>query len=166
MEMLIRAIPLVLKQAPEARFVIAGDGNQSEYLKSLVNSSGVSKNVIFLGWISQDMLPDYLALSDIYVSTSLSDSTSISLHEAMACELAPVVTDLPANREWINDGENGFIVPVNNHQALAEKIIYLIQNKAVRERFGKENRKIIKARAEYEGQMSLAEKLYEQLSQR
>ncbi len=47
-EMLIRAIPLALKQAPQAKFIIAGDGSQSEYLKNLVNSSGVSKNVIFL----------------------------------------------------------------------------------------------------------------------
>jgi glycosyltransferase involved in cell wall biosynthesis len=161
--MLIRAIPLVLKQAPQARFIIAGTGRQSEYLKNLANSLGISRNINFVGWLMPDDLPDYLASADIYVSTSLSDSGSISLHEAMACELAPVVTDLPSIREWINDGENGLLVPVNNYQALAEKIIYLIQHKEIRERFGQENRRIIKEKAEYEEQMEQAEKLYEQL---
>ncbi|MFC2071768.1 glycosyltransferase [Chloroflexota bacterium] len=161
-EMLIRAVPLVLEQEPQARFIIIGDGEQRDYLGSLASSLGVLDNVRFMGWVSHDELPDYLASSDIYVSTSLSDSTSLSLQEAMACEVAPVVTDLPANREWVNDGENGFIVPVDNPKALAERIIDLIRNKESREKFGKEGRKIIKERAEYEEEMNKMEKIYQE----
>lgn len=162
-EMLIRAIPLILEHAPQASFIIAGDGEQKEYLRGVASSLGVSENVRFVGWIQHDELQGYLASSEIYVSTSLSDSTSVSLQEAMACELAPVVTDLPANREWIKDGENGFIVPIYNSQALADKIIYLIENKKVREIFGKEGRKIIKARAEYEMEMTKMEGIYQEM---
>ncbi|MBI4283999.1 MAG: glycosyltransferase family 4 protein [Chloroflexi bacterium] len=160
--MLVRAIPLVLEQEPQARFIIIGDGEQREHLDSLASSLGVADNVRFLGWVAHDELPAYLAASDIYVSTSLSDSTSLSLQEAMACELAPVVTDLPANREWVNDGENGFIVPQDNPKALAERIICLIRDKETRERFGKEGRKIIRERAEYEVEMSKMEKIYQE----
>jgi glycosyltransferase involved in cell wall biosynthesis len=159
-EMLVRAVPLVLEQAPQARFVIAGDGYQRGYLEKLTAELGVAQNVSFIGYLPHDELPGYLASSDIYVTTSRSDSSSQSLQEAMACELAPVATDLPANREWINDGENGFIVPQDDHKALAEKIVYLIENSETRAKFGKINRKLIVDNAEYEKEMGKVEKLY------
>ncbi len=162
-EMLIRAIPLVLRQMPEVKFIIAGEGEQRDYLKQLVNSLKVSENVRFVGWIPHNELPKYLASSDVYVSTSLSDGTSLSLQEAMACKLAPVVTDLPANREWIVDGKNGFIVPINDVPALASRIVYLLQNNETRKRFGEIGRKVIAERAEYKKEMAKMEKIYEGL---
>lgn len=159
-EMLIRAIPLILRQVTQTMFIIAGDGEQRDYLRNLANSLGVSSAIKFVGWILHDELPKYLALSDVYVSTSLADSTSLSLQEAMACELPPVVTDLPANREWITEGENGYIVPVNDVSALAIKIIYLLQNKEIRDTFGKMCRKIIAESAEYKKEMGKVEELY------
>lgn len=160
-EMLIRAIPLILKQAPQAKFIIGGDGIQRGYLQSLANSLGVADSIRFVGWMSHDELPQYLSSSDIYASTSSSDSTSLSLQEAMACGLAPVVTDLAANREWIADGENGFIVARDDISALADRVVYLIQNNDVRANFGEAGRKIIQERAEYKKEMEKAEKLYQ-----
>jgi len=162
MEMLIRTVPLVLKQEPKTRFMIVGDGEQREFLENLAMSLGVSANILFAGWIPNDELPDYLASSDIYVSTSLSDSTSLCLQEAMACQVAPVVTDLSGNREWIKDGENGFLVSLGDIEALAERIVYLIRNKEIGQKVGKANRKIIMERAEYEKEMSKAEKIYQE----
>jgi glycosyltransferase involved in cell wall biosynthesis len=162
-EMLVRAIPLVLKQTPQARFIIGGEGAQRGYLENLANTLGAAQNVSFLGYLHHDELPAYLASSDIYVTTSRSDSTSLSLQEAMACGLSPVVTDLPANREWITDGENGFIVPQDDYQSLAEKIVYLIENSETRIKFGKINRKLIEDKAEYEKEMAKVEKLYEDM---
>lgn len=164
-EMLIKAIPLVLKQVSEARFIIVGDGEQTEYLKGLADSLGASSSVRFLGLIPHDELPEYLASSDIYISTSLSDSTSLSLQEAMACELAPVVTDLPANREWVTDGESGFIVPVGDHEMLADKILYLLTNKETRDKFGKTGRILIASRAEHQKEMARMGKIYENLAE-
>jgi glycosyltransferase involved in cell wall biosynthesis len=161
--MLVKAIPLVLNQIPEARFIIAGDGNKRKYLEKLAANLGVSLNIKFVGHVSHDELPDYLASSQIYVSTSRSDSSSQSLHEAMACELAPIVTDLPANREWITDGENGYIVPQNDHRALAEKIIYLLENNDVRTKFGRTSRQIIVEKDDYLKEMAKVEKLYAEL---
>ncbi len=162
-EMLVRAIPLVLQQASQVRFIIGGDGPQKSYLEKLTTTLGVSRSVTFVGYLPHDELPNYLAAADIYVSTSRSDSSSQSLQEAMACELAPVLTDLPANREWINDGENGFIVPQDDHRALAEKIIYLINNSEIRAKFGKINRRMIQDRAEYTEEMGKVEKLYQRM---
>ena len=163
LEMLIRAISLVLEHSPQASFVIAGDGEQGEYLKNLAGSLGCSENIRFVGQIAHDELPQYLASSDIYVSPSLSDSASLSVQEAMACEVAPIVTDLSGNREWVTDGENGFLVPVNDIQALANKIVYLLKNEEAGRKFGRLGRKIIRERAEYEREMERMEKLYQRI---
>jgi len=162
-EALIRAIPLVLKHVPQASFIIAGEGEQREYLENLASSLGCAANVGFVGRIAHDELPKYLASSDIYVSTSLSDSASLSLQEAMACEIAPVVTDLPGNREWITDGENGFLVPTKDIKALANKIVHLLKNRETGRKFGRRGRKIIQERAEYEKEMERVERLYERV---
>ena len=163
-EMLVRAVPLVLKQAPQTCFIIGGEGEQKVYLENLAAELGVSGSIKFIGYINHEELPGYLASSDIYVTTSRSDSSSQSLQEAMACELAPVATDLPANREWIIDGENGFVVPQDDYLAMAGKIVYLVNNKEVREKIGKVNRKIIEDRAEQEKEMGRVEKNYAALT--
>lgn len=162
-EMLIKTIPLVLEQVPDAKFIIGGDGPHRKYLEELARSLGVLESCRFVGYIPHNELPGYVASSDIYVSTSVSDSTSLSLQEAMACELAPVVTDLPANREWVTDGENGFVVAINDIHMLAERIIQLVQDKRTRERFGKRGRELIREKAEYEKEMERMESIYQTL---
>jgi glycosyltransferase involved in cell wall biosynthesis len=162
-EMLVRAIPLILVEVPEAKFIIGGQGEQKIYLENMAQSLGISNSVSFVGWIPHDDLSRFLASSDVYVSTSRSDSASLSLQEAMACELAPVVTDLPGNREWIDDSENGFVVPQNDVTALANKVAYLLKNSEARTRFGRLGREIIQERAEYQKEMAKMDKIYRQL---
>lgn len=162
---LVKAIPLVLAEIPQARFVIAGAGEQQGYLRELARDLGVSDNTKFIGWVPQTELPKYLSSADIYVSSSLSDGTSISLLEAMACELAPIVTDIPANRPWINEGENGFLFPVRDHRTLASKIIYLLKNQEIREDFGRRSRDIVQQNAEEETEMGKLERIYHELVQ-
>lgn len=159
-EMLIRAIPLVLAKAPQTRFIIGSDGEQRSYLEKLAKKLGVRKSISFVGYLAHDDVPAYLASSDIYVSTSHSDSSSQSLQEAMACGVAPVVADLPANREWIKDGENGYIVPQNDYRGLAEKIVYLLENKKLCDEFSNRNRRIIEETDDYQKEMGKVETLY------
>lgn len=163
-ESLIKATPLVLEQVPETKFIIAGDGEQGEYLKTFAVSLGVSDSVRFVGRLPHNELPKYLASADIYVSTSLSDSgISVSASEAMACGLPVVVTDSGNNKKWIKGEENGFVIPVRDPSQLAEKIVYLLRNPDTRKRFGEMNRKIIKEKQNYEKEMRKMEKLYEGL---
>jgi glycosyltransferase involved in cell wall biosynthesis len=75
--------------------------------------------VVFDGGASDDGVTAALRRASIYLSASLSDGTSTSLLEAMACRLFPIVSDIPANREWISDGENGLVFPPNDHVSLA-----------------------------------------------
>jgi glycosyltransferase involved in cell wall biosynthesis len=166
-ESLIKAIPLVLGNIPNAKFIIAGDGEQKNYLENLAISLGVSNSIRFVGPIPNDELPRYLASSEIYVSTSLSDAgLAASTAEAMACELPVIITDFGNNRDWVKDGEGGFIVPTKNSAILAEKIVFLLKNEDVRRRFGKINRGVIEERNNYQKEMDKMGEIYGQLIER
>ncbi len=163
-ESLVLAAPLVLKKIPQAKFIIAGDGKQRGHLENLANSLHISDCIRFVGMIPHDELPEYLASADVYVSTSLSDGgISISTLEAMACGLPVVVTNSGDNKKWIKEEENGFVIPVREPSQLAEKIVYLLRNPDIRERFGKMNRKIVEEKQNYEKQMGKFAKLYGEL---
>ncbi len=169
-ETLIRAIPLVLNEVPLAKFVIAGgrpEGSPLETkLKDLAKSSGVSDSIRFVGWLKEDDAPRYIASSDVYVSTSLSDAgLAASTAEAMACELPVIITDFGDNRRWVNDGVNGFIIPMRAPEILASKLIHLLKDDNIRKTFGKRNRNIIVQQNNWAKEMGKMGKLYEQLAQ-
>ena len=160
MQTLVTAIPLVLKDVHQAKFAIVGEGEQRKYLETLAKSLAILDSIRFVGCIPHEKISQFLASSDVYVSTSLSDGTPSSLLEAMACGLAPVVTDIDANRSWIQDGENGFLVPMRDHEMLAAKITLLIKNDDIRSRFGEINMKIVKEKAEHDVQLKKLEEIY------
>jgi len=155
---LLKAIPLVIKQAQkEVKFVILGEGSQKEKLILLAKELKVESYLEFKGVVPKELLLKYYQESDIYVSTSLSDSTSVSLLEAMNFALIPIVTDIPGNREWIEDHKDGFLFPSSNHMALAEKIIYVINEFVQWGKFREKNQAIIKSRAVWEDNMNVVE---------
>jgi len=162
-ESLINAVPLVLKEVPAAKFLILGEGSQETRLKELAKSLGVSDSVKFFGWIPEDELPQYLISADIYVSTSLSDGLAMSTMEAMACGLPVIITDFGDNRKWVQDGVNGFIIPLRAPQALASRIIRLLKDEEARKRFGSMNQEIIMERNNWEKEMGKVAKLYAEL---
>jgi len=165
-ESLIEAIPLVLKRVPDAKFIIANNGSQEAHLKEMATSLDIWNNVKFVGLIQHNELPKYLASSDVYVSTSLSDGMALSTMEAMACKVALVITDVGDNRTWVRNEENGFIVPTKNSEVLAEKIIYLLENEEVRKRFGEISRRRIEEKGDYYKEMEKMRELYEEMARR
>jgi glycosyltransferase involved in cell wall biosynthesis len=166
-ETLVKSVPLVLEKIPETKFVIAGKGSEERKLEELAKSLGVKDNVKFVGFIPNEELPEYLNTVDVYVSTALSDAgIAASTAEAMACEIPVVITDVADNKKWVEDGVNGFLVPIKDPKSLAEKIIYLLRNEDVRKRFGKINRQIIEERNNYHGEMKKMEDIYKGLIRR
>jgi len=164
-ETFVKAIPLVLENLPNARFIITGGGCEFQRLQNLVNFLGVSDFVKFTGYIEESEMVKLLQVADIYVSTSLSESgLAASTAEAMSCALPVINTDTGDIKNWIRDNENGFIVPVNDYQALAEKIIFLIkQDEQLLEKIGVRNRGIIENRNNYYTEMAKMEDIYKGL---
>jgi glycosyltransferase involved in cell wall biosynthesis len=161
-ETLIRSVPHVVREIPDAKFIIVGTGSQEKALKGLSKSLGVSERIRFVGKIPNEDISQYLGIADIYVSTSLSDAgIAASTAEAMACGLPVVITDSGENRKWIKDGEGGFLIPVRDASSLGEKIIYLLHNKELRMRFGKTNRRVIEQKNNYYKEMEKMSRIYE-----
>ncbi|CEG13478.1 putative glycosyltransferase [groundwater metagenome] len=163
---LIKAIPIVTKEISDAKFILKnfkGGISFKSKMEDLAKNLNVYHHIMFVDEVEYNELPKYLNTADIYVSTSLSDSCSVSMLEAMACGLPVVVSDEPSNLEWIKDGWNGYIFPRKDHEALAEKLIILLKDKEKRELFGKRNREIIEERGDWDKNMEKVEQLYENL---
>jgi len=162
-ECLIRAIPFVVRKCQNAKFIIKGEGPLKPYLQNLTEKLKISEQVRFVGLTPHHEVAQYLAASDIYVSTPFIDTTSVSLLEAMACGLPPIVTDIEGNREWIKDGENGLLFQPKNSAALAERIIQLIKDETARRNFGARCFQIVKQRASWETCVNKMEAIYQSL---
>jgi glycosyltransferase involved in cell wall biosynthesis len=147
--LLIRAIPIVMKEEPETKFLIAGGGSEKENLRRELENLSLNASVQFLGQVPHKDMPKLLAQGDIYVSTSPYDGTSVSLLEALASGAFPVVTDIPANREWIVNGDNGFLVPEEDETILAKKIVEAIRNRTLLRNAFDKNRIIVKQKAHW-----------------
>jgi glycosyltransferase involved in cell wall biosynthesis len=159
--LLIRAIPMVLKEKPSTKFLIAGEGAEKEALEREVEKLNINSSVKFLGRVPHEQMPELLSQADIYVSTSLYDGTSVSLLEAMASGAFPVVTDIPSNREWIDNGQNGFLVPEENENLLARKILDAMRNQVLLGEARDKNRKIVEQRAYWRKNIRKITELYQ-----
>lgn len=92
------------------KLIIAATGEETDALKLLVEQLGINEQVQFAGWVNKVQNAEFYSNAKIFVSIPESDATAISLLEAMAYGCVPVLSDLPANREWIEDGKNGIII--------------------------------------------------------
>lgn len=160
-ETLIKAVPIILHDVPETKFIIIGKGSQREHLEALAFSLNALHSIIFLGEVPNNDLPGYLAIADVFVTTSLSDTISISLLEAMACGVSPVATNIGDINRWVHDGENGFIIPIKRPDILAQQVVFLIKNREIRQKIAALNLELIRQHADFETEMIKAEKLYE-----
>ena len=161
--LLIRAIPIVMKEEPETKFLIAGDGAEKEVLEREVKNLNINSSVKFLGRVPHEEMPTLLSHADIYVSTSLYDGASVSLLEAMASGAFPIVTDIPANREWITTGRNGFLVPVDEEKYLANRIIDTIRNLSLLEKSRIKNLSVVEGKALWSVIIKKVKKVYSEL---
>ena len=128
----LRAVPLVLKEDQNVRFLLCGTGSQTSRLKATAKDFGVEDSVYFAGLLPRRQVVAVVKGCDIYVSPSQTDGTSASLLEAMSAGLPCLVTDIPGNKEWIKDEKNGLLFQVGDHEALASLILRLSTDNKLR----------------------------------
>jgi glycosyltransferase involved in cell wall biosynthesis len=162
-ENLIAALPALIEHG-DARAVICGDGPERERLERKAARLGLGERIEFRGRLGPGALADQLRSADVSVSTSLSDSTSVSLLEAMACGAPPVVTDIPANREWITDGENGLLVPPGDPLSLAGALRRILEDRAFASSIRALNRKLVMERGLWRENMETVERAFIRLA--
>jgi len=164
LELLLDAVPYVIENYKDIEFVLIGDGSLRDSLINKARETGIQGKVDFKGFVDNKEIPKYLKSSDIYVSTSLSDGCSVSLLEAMACGAFPVVSDIPANRDIVDDGVNGYLFDVNSPEDLANKLLLAIEEKDLRRAASIGNYELIKDNFEMELIMERLLNIYKELS--
>ena len=143
---LLDALPMVLREAPEARLVICGQGPEEERLRRQAESLGVAGAVEFAGFVL-DVRP-YLASADVFAMPSLSEGLGVAALEAMATGKPVVATDAGGLPESVIHQETGLIVPAGKPQLLADALIILLQHPARARQMGEAGR--ARALAQYD----------------
>ena len=138
----LSACRLVKKQYPDLRCLLVGpfDSNPSALKPCELQPYIDDGSVEFFG--EQTDVRPYLAQCNVFVLPSYREGTPKSVLEAMACGKAIITTDAPGCRETVLEGENGFLVPVKDDKAIAEKMLFLFRNPGLCEQMGKASRQI------------------------
>jgi glycosyltransferase involved in cell wall biosynthesis len=158
--LLIQALPRILPRIPDARVILAGDGPDKARMKKMAEDLGVADRVEFAGMVYGRDLVNRLQEADLYVSPVKADGVSASLLEAMSCGILPIAVDHPSNRDWIKDGENGFLFPFGDLEALVEKILQAYEKKDFRNRAGAFNARLIREKGSLYKNMKAFEREY------
>jgi len=163
LDTLLAALALARRRHPGLTLDIVGDGPERGRWGELARQLRVEDCLRWHGSLDHGQIPAHLRQADLYLALTLSDSTSVSLLEAMACGLFPIVSDLPANREWITPGVNGFLVPPTDAQAAAEAILSAAADPILRRRAAEQNATLIAHRADWQKNMDQVEAAYRAL---
>jgi L-malate glycosyltransferase len=164
-QLLLRALPQVIAHHPQLQCALVGDGSLRGELQRLARDLSVESNIRWVGRATSQEVADWLGRTKVFVTPSLSDGNNVSLNEAMACGCFPIATDIPANREWLVDGENGFLVSTERPGELAERILQGLRSEALRCQAAERNWQIVKTRADWNKNMALMTHYYERLAQ-
>ena len=148
-DVLAKAFVKVAQQNPNVDLLLLGGGSQAQNLRGIFQRGGVLDRVTMPGQVTQKDLPRFYHMADLYISPSHVDGSSVSLMEALACGLPCLVSDIPANKEWVVEGENGWLFPDGNADALAEKILAAIRQREKLPKIGASARRSAERRADW-----------------
>ncbi len=120
-------------------------------------------NIVVTGYVSPNDLPAYYSLIDVFVHPSLHDGMPNAILEAMACERAVIATPVGGTKDIMGDGKNGMLVNVNDADALAEKILALLDDHEKRESLGKSAREFVMSNFKPEKELTANLEVYRKL---
>lgn len=151
-------------QVDGAVLVLAGDGELRTDLADLAHELGISDRVRVLGYV--DDIAGWYAAFDAFLLTSLNEGTPVVAIEAQAAGVPVVATDAGGTRTVVEDGITGFVVPIGDIAALAERLCRLRDDHALHERLASRGRERMRERFSVERMVDDVERLYEELLHR
>jgi glycosyltransferase involved in cell wall biosynthesis len=165
-DILTRAFVKVAQQRKDVELVLLNGGSQGNIIRGLLQKGDVLDRVTFGGQIAQANLPHWYHAADLYISASHVDGSSVSLMEALASGLPCLVSDIPANKEWIEEGVNGWLFRDGNVDDLAEKILIAIKNRKSLKNIGEAARKTAEQKADWKKNFGKLLEVYEKIHSR
>jgi len=149
---LVRAAELLAQRRADFEITVVGDGPQRAALER--RAAPLRDRIRFAGRLDAAEVAGALGSAGIYVSTSRSDSTSVSLLEAMACGCLPVVSDIEGNREWVTEGSSGLLFAPGDASGLARQLARAMDDPLLRERVAVYNRRRLESLPGFEERVS------------
>jgi glycosyltransferase involved in cell wall biosynthesis len=134
-DFLIKAMPRVAKEIPEARLFVGGTGKDLVKLKKYVTQFNLNQNVKFLGFVSEDKLNEWYNKVNCVVVPSVFEGFGLTAVEAMAAGTSVIATNVDSLRIIVEDNINGLLVEYNDTVSLSEKIIFLLRHQAKQKEF-------------------------------
>lgn len=160
----ILALPSILKEFPQTKLLIVGEGEYKDTLKELVKNLGLVENVIFETFIPYQELPKYFNLSDIFVNSTLRENGyDLTLLQAMSCSTVVISSNLGSVPTVIKDSENGLLVPIGDKDRLSKSIIRVWQDPNLKKRIEEEGRKTVIKEFSLESMAEGTIKVYEKV---
>ena len=129
----VRAFAEALKEAPQLRLFIAGEGEDEDMLRRLCSQLGVADRVTFCGWVSP--VEPFFRAMDINLLSSVSETFPYSILEGICAGCATICSDVGGMPELIDTGENGYIFPVGDDKQLARYMARLANDAGLRRTF-------------------------------
>ncbi len=142
--------------------IMLSDGSGKNDVLKYITENGLDEQVQVIRRVPNKELPEFLNASDVYVSPSLSDGTSLSLLEAMACGKGLILTKLPAIQEWVNN-ENGLLISPHNSEELCESLNKYYYQRELIETHGNRSILIANERADWDRNYEKLKVIYEAL---
>lgn len=162
-DIIIEGFARALKYNNNLFLTIAADGVEGDNLKKIVKDLKVENNIKFTGRYNSKDIGKMLFKNDVFISIPYSDSTSVSLLESLCCGVFPIVSDLPANREWVKHGENGLILKETSAKAVEEAILWCLSNKEIMREASSKNVQLIKEKALWKNNVKIVENIYKKI---
>lgn len=135
-DVLLRAFRVLLSSIPSARLIIAGDGYQLLYLKRLCRFLGISDEVRFVGWQAGSSLIHLYQVARVVAMPSRYEPFGLVALEALACATPVVACETGGLADIISDGVQGYLVPVDDHLRLAQRLAVLLSDQAHADKLG------------------------------
>jgi len=140
--MLFDALQKIAKKNKNVKLLLPGQPIRLEEYKRMVSERGIADNVEFLGYRRD--INNLVGLSDLSVASSFQEGLPINIIEAMAMGNAIVATDVRGNNDAVEDGVNGYLVPVGDSDLMAEKILELMNDREKLRTFGENGLDMVK----------------------
>ncbi len=160
-DVLISAMPEILKDIPQAKLLIIGEGRRETFLKNQVQRLGLEKQILFYPIVNQTA--EMLSILDVFVMPSLQEGLGLSVMEAQACGLPVVASRVGGLPYLIQDGRTGLLVEPNNPKQLAEAVVSLLKDPWKAQRMGMASRGWIEKELSLEKMMTQTIEVYHKI---
>ena len=164
-DVLAKAFVRVARERADVSLLLLGAGSMAQPIREILMGGNVMDRVQTPGRVAQENLPRWYQMADLYVSPSHVDGSSVSLMEALACGLPALVSDIPANKEWVTEGANGWLFPDGDANALADRILRIMDERGTLAGMGQAARKLAEKRADWSKNFAVLLKAYQQAAQ-